>query len=151
MLRASTRVSSRKMFSHQQPVNSIVNSCLISDSFPLPKVNETLDKLSGKRFFSTLDASAEYWTIPMEDASKEYRAFNTLWGLFHFLVMPLGLSSAGAVYSQFVQQVLDEGVSREDVEAYLDDIVLATKEGKRVSMWSDSEKYCSNTGKQGLS
>ena len=89
--------------------------------------------MSGKRFFSTLDASAAYSTIPMEAESKEYTAFSTPWGLYQFLVMPFGLSSARAVYSRFVQQVLDEGVDRRDVDAYLDDITVATKtEGQHV-------------------
>lgn len=43
-----------------------VNSCCICDSYPLPWVNKTLDKLSGKKFFSTLDTDAAYWKIPME-------------------------------------------------------------------------------------
>ena len=43
-----------------------VNNCLVSDGYPLPRVQETLDKMAGKKYFSTLDASAAYWTIPME-------------------------------------------------------------------------------------
>ena len=53
----------------------------------------------------------------MEAESKEYTAFSTPWGVYQFLVMLFGLSSAGAVYSRFVQQVLDEGVDRRDVDA----------------------------------
>ena len=105
-----------------------VNDCCISDSYPLPRVQETLDKLSGKRIFSTLDAASAYWTIPMEEDSKEYTAFSTPWGLYQFCVMPFGLTSAGAVYSRFVQQVLEEGVAPEDVDAYLDDVVVSTQE-----------------------
>ena len=101
-----------------------VNNCLVSDGNPLPRVQETLDKMAGKRYFSTLDASAAYWTIPMKKESKEYTAFSTLWGLYQFLVMPFGLCSAGAVYLRFVQQVLDKGVDRKDVDAYLDDIAV---------------------------
>ena len=73
----------------------------VSDGYPLPRVHETLDKMAGKKYFSTLDASAAYWTIPMEKESKEYTAFSTPWGLYQFLVMPFGLCSAGAVYSRF--------------------------------------------------
>ena len=110
-----------------------VNNCLVSDGNPLPHVQETLDKMAGKRYFSTLDASAAYWTIPMKKESKEYTAFSTLWGLYQFLVMPFGLCSAGAVYLRFVQQVLDKGVDRKDVDAYLDDIAVATQtEGQHV-------------------
>ena len=42
--------------------------------------------------------------------------------------MPFGLTSAGAVYSRFVPQVLDEEVAPEDVDAYLDDVVVSTQE-----------------------
>ena len=42
--------------------------------------------------------------------------------------MPFGLTSAGAVYSSFVPQVLDKEVAPEDVDAYLDDVVVSTQE-----------------------
>ena len=42
--------------------------------------------------------------------------------------MPFGLTSVGAVYSRFVPQVLDEEVAPEDVDAYLDDVVVSTQE-----------------------
>ena len=104
----------------------VLNSMCIPDSYPLPRIDETLDWLSRKKVFSILDASAAYWTIPLSEESCELTAFSTPWGLFEFLVMPFGLTSAGAVYSRFIQKVLQDGVDPEASEAYLDDILVGT-------------------------
>jgi len=67
--------------------------------------------------------------------------------LYQFLVMLFGLCSAGAVYSRFVQQVLDEGVDRKDVDAYLDDIAVATQtEGQHVERLREVLQHHRETG-----
>ena len=67
--------------------------------------------------------------------------------MYQFLVMLFGLCSAGAVYSRFVQQVLDEGVDRKDVDAYLDDIAVATQtEGQHVERLREVLQHHRETG-----
>ena len=41
------------------------------DVFPLPRMDQLLDQLSGRKVFSTLDALAGYWQIRISEGSKE--------------------------------------------------------------------------------
>ena len=107
----------------------MVNSCCIPDAYPLPRIGDTLDRLSQKGVFSTVDATSAYWCIPLHPDSREITAFSTPWGLFHWLVMPFGLTNAGSVYSRFIAKVLEEGgTDPEKTSSYLDDAIIGTKD-----------------------
>ena len=106
-----------------------LNSACIPDAYPLPRIGDTLDKLSQKGVFSTLDASSAYWTIPLHKDSRELTAFSTPWGLYQWRVLPFGLMNAGSVYSRFIARVLEEGgTDPEKTSSYLDDAIIGTKE-----------------------
>jgi hypothetical protein len=99
-----------------------LNSCTIADAYPLPKVSECLHRLRGSRVFSSLDARAAYWTIPMKEESRHLTAFITPFGLFEWNVLPFGLMNAGAQYSRYVAQVLRDLPPERNVH-YLDDVL----------------------------
>ena len=105
-----------------------LNDVCVPDSYPLPRISETLDKLSGKKVFSTLDASSAYWNIPLHPESCELTAFSTPWGLFEFRYMPFGLTSAGAVYSRFIGDVIINDTNEDCTSAYLDDVICGTED-----------------------
>ena len=51
-----------------------LNAVIHKDVFPIPRINDLLDQLGGKRVFSTLVAKSEYWQIQMELSSREKTA-----------------------------------------------------------------------------
>ena len=102
-----------------------LNSWTVPDSFPLPNIEQNLEKLSGGRIFSALDAAAAYNTIPVSEESKHLLAFITPMGLYTYSRMPFGPKNSGAVYARFVESLLSK-LRSDQVIAYLDDILVFT-------------------------
>lgn len=45
------------------------------DEYTLPRIEDTLDLLSGARYFTTLEITAGYWQVPIEETSQERQPF----------------------------------------------------------------------------
>ncbi|CAM4525512.1 unnamed protein product [Lepidochelys olivacea] len=73
-----------------------VNAISHFDAYPMPWVDELLERLGQAEFISTLDLTKGYWQIPLTPTSRAKTAFPTPFGLFQFTVMPFGLHGAAA-------------------------------------------------------
>ena len=60
----------------------------------IPRIDETLDTLSGAHWFSTLDLTSGYWQVELEAEDREKTAFSTPFGFYQFKLKPFGLSIA---------------------------------------------------------
>ena len=100
-----------------------LNDITRKDSFPLPRIDDHLDKLRGKSWFCTLDLASGYWQIKMNEADKEKTAFASHVGLYEFNFMPFGLTNAPATFQRLMEQVLD-GLIEKACLLYLDDIIV---------------------------
>ena len=56
-------------------------------SYPLPRIDDTLDALAGPKWFSTLDVQSWYWQVDIADKDKEKISFSANGGLWQFKVM----------------------------------------------------------------
>jgi len=93
------------------------------DVYPLPRIDDILDRLAGSQYFSTLDMKQGYWQIPIYEQDKKKTAFVTTEGLYEFNVLPFGLSNAPATFQRLINSVL--GALRWDISlVYLDDIIV---------------------------
>lgn len=75
-----------------------LNSVAIKDSYPLPRIEDTLEALSGATWFSTLDPKSGYWQVEVHPTIREKTAFSTGRGLWQFKVMPFGLCNVPATF-----------------------------------------------------
>ena len=103
-----------------------LNDVTVKDAYPLPKISETLDSLSGAKWFSTLDLYSGYWQGGVENEDKPKTAFITRKGLFRFQVLPFGLCNAPATFEQLMEVVL-AGLQWDICLIYLDDIITFGK------------------------
>lgn len=102
-----------------------VNKATVKDSYPLPRVDESLDFLARGKYISTLDLARGYWQVSMAPASRPKTAFISHKGLYQFKVMPFGLSNAPATFQRLMNTVL-AGLIYNCCVVYLDDIVVAS-------------------------
>ena len=54
-----------------------LNLATVKDAYPLPRIDDTLDMLTGKRWFSTLDLASDYWQVTMSPEARCKTAFAT--------------------------------------------------------------------------
>ncbi|KAL2089209.1 hypothetical protein ACEWY4_016108 [Coilia grayii] len=99
-----------------------LNAISAFDPYPMPRIDELIDRLGVAKYLTTLDLSKGYWQVPLEEATKELTAFRTPFGFFQFTMMPFGLQGAPATFQQLMDQVLDG--ARGYASAYLDDVII---------------------------
>lgn len=103
-----------------------LNAKTVRDSFPLPRIEETLDSMKDAKFFSTLDLAAGYNQIAVEERDKHKTAFVTPFGLFQYERLPFGLSGAPATFQRFMQRLFSDKLF-EILLIYLDDLLVFSK------------------------
>ncbi|XP_056598991.1 uncharacterized protein LOC130417451 [Triplophysa dalaica] len=106
-----------------------VNAVSKFDAYPMPRIDELLDRLGTARFYSTLDLTKGYWQIPLSPLSKEKTAFTTPFGLHQFVTLPFGLFGAPATFQRLMDRILRPHAAY--AAAYLDDIIIYSNDWQR--------------------
>ena len=101
-----------------------VNKLTVKDKYPLPRIDDLVDRLKDARFFSSLDLQSGYHQIRIADQDIEKTAFRTHEGLYEFMVLPFGLTNAPAAFQREMKVMFD---SLPFVLVYLDDILIYSK------------------------
>ena len=76
------------------------------DSFPLPRIDDSLDALGGNKYFSVMDLLSGYWQVGVHPSDQDKTAFVTAYGLYNFKVLPFGLCNSGATFERLMELVL---------------------------------------------
>ncbi len=92
------------------------------DGYPMPRVDELLDRLGRARYISTLDLTKGYWQVPLSDSAKAKTAFSTPSGHWQYRTLPFGLHGAPATFQRLMDIVLRP--HQQYAAAYLDDVVI---------------------------
>jgi len=100
-----------------------LNKITIVDTYPMPRLDQSLDDLSGKLWFTALDARSAYWTIEVEPRDRPKTAFSDGYRLFQFRRMPFGLATAPSTFQRAINTVLNPVLGHHAL-AYLDDVVI---------------------------
>ena len=83
-----------------------LNSVSEADAYPMPRIDELIDRLGSANYISTLDLTRGYWQVPVAQESQPKTAFTTPFGLFNFTVMPFGLHGAPATFQRMMDTLL---------------------------------------------
>ena len=92
------------------------------DPYPMPRIDDLLERVGRAQYITTLDLSKGYWQVALAPDAREMTAFRTRFGMYQFKVMPFGLQGAPATFQRLMDHVLRD--LSDCMAAYLDDIVI---------------------------
>lgn len=100
-----------------------LNAKTRKDAYPLPRIQESLDALSGAQWFSTLDLASGYNQVAVAERDKPKTAFCTPFGLFEFERMPFGLCNTPGTFQRLMERIFGDQ-SFHSILLYLDDVII---------------------------
>ena len=105
-----------------------VNSVTKTDSFPIPRIDDCIDKVGNSKYVTKFDLLKGFWQVPLTDRAKEVSAFATPNGLYQYKVMPFGMKNSPATFQRLVNNVI---WGLDGCDAYIDDVIIYS------DSWSD--------------
>ncbi|GFV64516.1 transposon Tf2-6 polyprotein [Trichonephila clavipes] len=107
-----------------------LNRKLVKDRFPLPLIEDVLDRLQGAKVYTTLDLKNGFFHVDVNEDCKHLTSFVVPDGQFEFNKVPFSLSTSPSVFQRYVYSIFRELMRKGIVIIYMDDLVIPAKDEK---------------------
>ncbi|GJT81161.1 reverse transcriptase domain-containing protein [Tanacetum coccineum] len=96
-----------------------LNEATAKDHFPLPFMDQMLERLAGNKYFCFLDGFSGYFQIPIDPMDQEKTTFTCPFGTYAYRRMPFGLCNAPGTFQRCMLAIFHD-MMEESVECYED-------------------------------
>ena len=104
-----------------------LNKITVRDNYPLPLIEDLIDRLKGKKYFSILDLKGGFHHVTVAEDSVQYTSFVTPLGQYEFIKMPFGLRNAPSVFHRYINNIFKDLLVNDKLLIYMDDLLIATE------------------------
>lgn len=98
-----------------------LNNFLKKEQYLISTIEDITFKLQNAKYFSVLDLKDGFWHIELEGNSRKYCTFNTPFGIYQFIRMPFGISTAPEIFQKRNEENFAD---LPGVVIYIDDIMI---------------------------
>jgi len=100
-----------------------LNKVTVKNWYPLLRIDDLFDRLSGAKVFSRIDIRSGYYQIKIAEGDEEKTTCRTRYGSHEFLVMPFGLTNAPATFCTLMNDIFRKWLD-DFVVVYIDNILI---------------------------
>ena len=117
-----------------------LNAITFKDVYPTQRVDMSIDKMNGSRFFAKMDLHSGFHQIRIAQKDVHMTAFQTEWGLFQWLVMPFGWTNTHITFQRVMDMTFQGGT-----------LPLSTwttsscPRARGTNIWLTSTPYCNDS------
>ncbi|GJT29038.1 reverse transcriptase domain-containing protein [Tanacetum coccineum] len=98
-----------------------LNEATAKDHFPLPFMDQMLERLVGNKYFCFLDGFSRYFQFPIDPNDQEKTIFTCPFGTYAYRRMPFGLCNAPATFQRCMLAIFHDMIE-ESVKIFMDDL-----------------------------
>jgi transposase InsO family protein len=104
-----------------------VNGKMLRDEYPLPIIDDHIDKLGEAKVFIALDLKNGFFHLPVSKDSIKYTSFVTMTGQYEFLRAPFGLATCPKVFTRYICIIFRKQIAEGVVIIFIDDLLIQAK------------------------
>ncbi|GJY32063.1 reverse transcriptase domain-containing protein [Tanacetum coccineum] len=97
-----------------------LNEATRKDHFPLPFMDQMLERLAGNEYYCFLDGFSGYFQIPIDPHDQEKTTFMCPYGTFAYRRMPFGLCNAPGTFQRCMMAIFHDMIKK-TMEVFMDD------------------------------
>ncbi|GJR70296.1 reverse transcriptase domain-containing protein [Tanacetum coccineum] len=97
-----------------------LNEATRKDHFPLPFMDQMLERLAGNEYYCFLDGFSGYFQIPIDPKDQEKTTFTCPYGTFAYRRMPFGLCNAPGTFQRCMMAIFHDMIEK-TMEVFMDD------------------------------
>jgi hypothetical protein len=104
-----------------------LNKATRKDHFPLPFMDQMLERLAGQKFYCYLDGYSRFLQIPIHPTDQNKTTFTCPYGTFAYKRLPFGLCNAPGTFQRCMMSIFSDHIEK-IMEVFMDDFTVYGKD-----------------------